>query len=239
MNKTLNLIGWILTGLLVAFFLFMSIAGKFFNEEMITGMETWGLTGWITIIGIGELIALLLFLYPRTSLFGLMVLSGHMGGAIAIHLANGDSILMQSGILALLWVSLFLRKPNWFKQGRYFSSESKQKRITGIVLTTIITAIFALSAIGKLMGPEELITQFSKWNLLEWKTLFAVGELSFVILLFVRKTTIYGTLLLSAYMGGAIVTHMSNAEPFFFQAALLIVIWSNFFLLTENKQVNN
>ena len=51
----------------------------------------------------------LLFLVPLTHSLGLLLLSAYMGGAIVTHMQHGESYIAQSVILALIWVTGFLR----------------------------------------------------------------------------------------------------------------------------------
>lgn len=52
-----------------------------------------------------------------------------------------------------------------------------------------------------------------------------MGELVSAVLFLIPRTTSLGVLLLSAYLGGAIVTHMQNGEPYFGPAVLLLLVW--------------
>ena len=46
-----------------------------------------------------------------------------------------------------------------------------------------------------------------------------------MLLYLVRRTSSLGTLLLSAYMGGAICIHMAHDELYLFQSFILVLIW--------------
>lgn len=65
--------------------------------------------------GIGTLegLCLLLYLVPRTSALGAVVLTGFLGGAIATHVRVGDPlfshVLFPVYVAALLWTGLLLR----------------------------------------------------------------------------------------------------------------------------------
>jgi hypothetical protein len=62
-------------------------------------------------LGILELICLVLYIIPRTSILGAIVLTGYLGGAIATHVRNGSplfSIIFPVIIGALVWGGLFL-----------------------------------------------------------------------------------------------------------------------------------
>jgi len=110
LNKGRKITGWILAGVLTALFLF-SAMGKFSMAEMAENFNKWGLAEWITIIAIGEIVSVLIFLFPKTNIFGVLLLSAHMGGAIVIHMSNGEPFIVQTVILILVWVTGFVRNP--------------------------------------------------------------------------------------------------------------------------------
>ncbi len=94
----------VLKGLLCFVFAF-SIFGKLSGAAQMTeNMARYGLAGQITMIGLGELAAFLLFLVPRTTSAGVLLLSAHMGGAIVTHMQHGEPYIMQSVVLVLVWV---------------------------------------------------------------------------------------------------------------------------------------
>ncbi len=66
-------------------------------------------------VGALELTLLALYLLPRTALFGCVLLTGFLGGAVVLHLRIGDPFLTHTlfpiYVGALLWVGLFLRQP--------------------------------------------------------------------------------------------------------------------------------
>lgn len=66
------------------------------------------------IIGIEELICVLVYLFPRTAVFGAVLLTGHLGGATAIQLRSGApafNIVFPAIIGLLIWGGLLLREP--------------------------------------------------------------------------------------------------------------------------------
>lgn len=104
-------------------------------------------------------------------------------------------------------------------------AQSKARRITAWVLSTLITLLFIMSAVFKFLRPPEVMEPVQKWNLTDELTMIGIGELGSALLFFIPKTHSLGVLLLSAYMGGAIVTHMQNDEPYITQSIMLVVIW--------------
>jgi len=107
-TKKRKIIGWCLAGLITALLLF-SAMGKFTMPEMAENFTKWGLGDWRIIIAIGELTAALLFLFPKTNIFGAFLLSAHMGGAIVVHMGHGESFIFQSVVLILIWTTAFVR----------------------------------------------------------------------------------------------------------------------------------
>ncbi len=62
-------------------------------------------------LGILELACTVLYMIPRTSILGAILLTGYLGGAIATHLRMGEPFLPQFIFGVLIWGGLFLRDP--------------------------------------------------------------------------------------------------------------------------------
>ncbi len=63
-------------------------------------------------IGVLELVCLVIYSIPRTSVFGAILLTGYLGGAIATHVLAASplfSLVFPVVIGALVWGGLFLR----------------------------------------------------------------------------------------------------------------------------------
>lgn len=61
-------------------------------------------------VGIIELVCVILYIIPRTSLLGAIMLTGYLGGATAIKFRMEDPwCLFSVGIGLLLWIGLLLR----------------------------------------------------------------------------------------------------------------------------------
>ena len=82
-----------------------------------------------------------------------------------------------------------------------------------------------MSAAMKLIGAPEVATTFSKYGLDGKMMLIGIGELVTAILFLVPRTSSLGVLLFSAYIGGAIATHMEHGEPYIMPSLILIVGW--------------
>jgi hypothetical protein len=108
--------GWILSGLVVLFMLFDG-AIKLVPLDMVTqSAAELGLpasAGFARGLGILGLICTALYVFPRTSVLGAILLTAYMGGTVATHLRVGSPVFstMLFGVyLALLaWGGLYLR----------------------------------------------------------------------------------------------------------------------------------
>jgi hypothetical protein len=52
-----------------------------------------------------------LYLVPRTKVWGALLLTAYLGGAVATHVRIGEPFLTPVLIGALLWAGLYLRDP--------------------------------------------------------------------------------------------------------------------------------
>lgn len=110
-TKIRKILAWIMASALTALFL-QSAIGKFMNPGMMDYMK---LTDFSLIIPIGEIIAALLFLFPKTNIYGGVLLSSYMGGAIIIHMTGGMSIFVPAAVLITVWIVGLLRNPELIK----------------------------------------------------------------------------------------------------------------------------
>ena len=99
---------------------------------------------------------------------------------------------------------------------------SKGRNIAAWVIAGLLTALYLFSAAGKLFFTPEMMTQF---HLADWRIIIGIGEITSAILFLLPKTNKIGTLLLSSYMGGAIIIHMTNAESIIMPSVVLVLVW--------------
>ncbi len=101
-------------------FLMISVFGKLSGAQEVKDLlGSNGLSDWIFIIGIGELVSVLLFVYPKTMKIGTLLLSAYWGGAIMFHMTHENPehqpFIGAAVFLVLTWVIAFLRGFNFFK----------------------------------------------------------------------------------------------------------------------------
>jgi len=101
------------------------------------------------------------------------------------------------------------------------------------VLTGIVSLIFIGSASGKFFANEEALKMAAGFGLdAKTNTILGIVELLSLILFVIPRTGILGTLLLAAYMGGAIATHLEHGQsiiaPCIIQTFLFLVAFYRF-----------
>jgi hypothetical protein len=99
-----------LASAMLLFSAFMKITGA---DAMVTGLTAAGLGNYVTLIGIMELIAVILFLIPSTFKVGFLLVTSYLGGALSVELAAGQPPT-AAVILTVIWVSAYLRNKYMF-----------------------------------------------------------------------------------------------------------------------------
>ncbi|MFY9549722.1 MAG: DoxX family protein [Thermoanaerobaculia bacterium] len=108
-------VGRVLSALAVLFLIFDGVIKVMVIEPVVEASARLGLPVDVARgIGILELVCVAVYLIPRTSVLGAVLLTGFLGGAIAIHVRIGDPlfshVLFPAYVGALLWGGLFLRE---------------------------------------------------------------------------------------------------------------------------------
>jgi hypothetical protein len=109
----------------------------------------------------------------------------------------------------------------------------KTNKTIAWVLTGLISLAFLGSAVGKFMANEEALKMAGTFGI-DARTYLMIGviELICLLLFIIPRTGILGTLLLAAYMGGAIATHLEHGEsiiaPCIVEAFLFLVAFYRF-----------
>jgi hypothetical protein len=102
----------------------------------------------------------------------------------------------------------------------------KAKKIIGWILTGLVALVMVFSAVAKLTASEQVLKTAASFGLPE-STFKSVGilEIFCIVLFIIPRTGVLGTLLVSAYIGGAIATHLEHQLPFFPPAIVECVVW--------------
>lgn len=106
---------WILSGLAIVFLLFDSVIHVLVVPPVVEAMNHLGYPVDLALsLGITELVCLALYVIPRTSVLGAILLTGYLGGAVATQLRIAaplfSTALFPVYVGILIWVGLFLRE---------------------------------------------------------------------------------------------------------------------------------
>lgn len=102
---------------------------------------------------------------------------------------------------------------------------------TGRVISGLIALLLTMSAVMKLMGGAEVMAGFARMGLPEsLRVPLGILEFSCVAIYLIPATSVTGAILLTGYVGGAIVTHLRIGEPVYIQITLGILIWLGLYL---------
>jgi hypothetical protein len=82
------------------------------NADAVKGFASWP-AGVVVPIGIVEITCTIIYLVPRTSVLGAILLTGYLGGATATVVQMGTPYfaIMTVGLGMLVWGGLFMREP--------------------------------------------------------------------------------------------------------------------------------
>ncbi len=113
-SRRRRLTGVTLSGLAVLFMLFDGVFKLLQAQPVMESMKSLGYPVHLApTFGLLQLACLLLYVVPRTSVLGVVLLTGYLGGATASHVRQLapllTHILFPSYIAALLWGGLYLR----------------------------------------------------------------------------------------------------------------------------------
>ncbi len=101
----------------------------------------------------------------------------------------------------------------------------------GRVITGLLALLFTTSAIMKLMGGTDVTEGFAHMGLpASLRVPLGILEFSCVVIYLIPVTSVTGAILLTGYIGGAIVTHLRIGEPVYFQIGLGILTWLGLYL---------
>lgn len=106
--------GRVLSGLAVIFLTWDAAIKVVRHPMALAGVSSLGYAAdSVPIIGLIEMVCLAVYLVPRTSIFGAVLCSGYLGGAIATHLRLSNPLfthtLFPIYVALLLWGGLSLR----------------------------------------------------------------------------------------------------------------------------------
>jgi hypothetical protein len=114
-TKRRLMVGYVLTGLVSAFLTFDVVMKVLRLAPAVQATTDLGYpAGTVVWIGLIQLICLVTYLVPRTSVLGAVLLTGYLGGAIATHVRVESPLLgytlFPTYVAAMVWGGLYLRE---------------------------------------------------------------------------------------------------------------------------------
>ncbi len=107
--------GRIISGMVVTFLLFDSITKLLKVDAVVKASEQMGYpVGLLSVVGTILLVCVVVYVYPRTSILGAVLLTGYLGGAVEVNLRAGtplfSNVLFPVYFGILVWAGLYLRQ---------------------------------------------------------------------------------------------------------------------------------
>lgn len=111
---------------------------------------------------------------------------------------------------------------------------------TGRVLSVLLGAFFLFDAVMKLVKPAAVVTATLQLGFPESSIVpIGVALLACTVLYFVPRTSIFGALLLTGYLGGAVASQVRIGAPAFnllFPAVFAALAWTSLYLRNTRLQ---
>lgn len=102
---------WIVSLVPVALLLFSAAMKLMRHPAAVEGFAKFGYPpASLFWIGVVELTCTVLYIIPRTSILGAILLTGYLGGAVNTHVRAGEPFLSPVVVGILLWLGIYLRE---------------------------------------------------------------------------------------------------------------------------------
>jgi len=103
---------------------------------------------------------------------------------------------------------------------------------TGRVLTALFSLMLFVSASMKLSHAPPVVEMFTGKFGFKESSLTPIGilEITITVLYLIPRTAMLGAILVAAYLGGAVVTHLRVGDPFVMPALLGVLAWGGLYL---------
>jgi hypothetical protein len=111
--RWMTIVGWLITIPPVAMFVGGGLYAAINPKMMLGGFEELGWPADVApYIVATEILCGLVFLFPKTSILGAILLTGYLGGAMATHIRVHDPKAAVAAIFGIVvWLAIFLREP--------------------------------------------------------------------------------------------------------------------------------
>ncbi len=108
-SKAALWVGRIISGLCILFLLFDALCKIIKEQHAVSASAALGIpVSTLPGVGITLLICTILYAIPRTAIWGAILLTGYLGGAIAIMMRAGQPVYFALVFGFLVWLGLYL-----------------------------------------------------------------------------------------------------------------------------------
>jgi hypothetical protein len=108
---------------------------------------------------------------------------------------------------------------------------SRKMLWAGYIASALPVLLLASSAVMKIIKPTgmEEGMQHMGWPM-ELATPLAIVEIMCTVIYLIPRTAVLGAILLAAYLGGAVATHVRVGDPFIIPVAAGVLVWLGLYL---------
>lgn len=108
---------------------------------------------------------------------------------------------------------------------------NKKLVMTGWIITILLSLMFLISGVMKFMGGPEMAKGLNHLGIPQSMVIpLGVIELACLAIYLIPITSALGAILMTGYVGGAIVTHWRVGDPVYIQIILGLMIWLGLYL---------
>ena len=232
--------GRILSGLMVAFLVFDAAIHLVRIAPVVEAFGQLGVPlSFAVPLGLIELVAVGLYVYPRTSILGAILLTAYLGGAVATQLRVGNPVFGQAlfpiYVGVLLWGGLWLREARLRTQIplTLVSAAPTNKILWAGRLVSAFPALAILfGAVVKVLVLPPVIDGFRKAGFPDYLVpIVGTIELVCTLVYLVPRTRVLGAILLAGLMGGATATNLRVGDPSYVATVILgVLAWGGLYL---------
>lgn len=115
---------------------------------------------------------------------------------------------------------------------------SKTMLRTGRIISALPVLLFVATGMFGVLKPAAAMQGAAHYGFPEGTLLrITIVEIVCAILYVIPRTAVLGAILLTGYLGGAVVTHVRVGEPFFIPLIVGIMVWAGLYLRDARLRV--
>lgn len=244
-SKGLLYTGYTLSILSILFFL-LDASMKFTHSAAVVQTTTQlGLPPQlIPTIGVIALVCIAIYAIPATSVLGAILLTGYLGGAIAVHLRVDNPLFSYT--LFPIYIALFIWGGIWLRNRElrqlfpitppFTSGLSRRLLWTGYILTALSALLMLFAAVMKFAYTPPPGAEASP--LFPMHHMHTLGYLEFgcILIYLFPRTSFLGAVLTTGYLGGATIINLRSGESVgmsLIPVYIGVILWAGLWLRNE------